>query len=124
LENNIKTLVDIQTFNSKNFIFIHLLPFNSDKKGLKMLKLLEKFKLKNKNLFIEINGAIDRNIINKYTNYFENTLKVKTIIIIHQYLWSENEVFEIFWKFKNFPKIILLNPEENNKLEQFCTSVI
>jgi hypothetical protein len=124
-DNNLKSLIEVENNNSKNYVFLHLTPNKpNNHNGVKFLKLLEKFNLRKKNLFLQIDGASNISLINSYINYFQENLSQNTLVIINSNDWTDQEMFEIIWALGRTPKLILLHSEQERKVKQFCSAII
>ena len=124
-DNNLKSLIEVENNNSKNYVFIHLTPNKpNNTNGIKFLKLLEKFGLRKKNLFLQINGASNISLITSYIEYFQTNLSQNSLVVINSNDWSDQEMFEIIWALGRAPKLILLHSEQERKIKQFCSAII
>jgi hypothetical protein len=125
IDNNLKSLIELQTNNAKNYTYINLTPGQTNNQnGIKFLKVLEKFNLKKKNLFLEIEGANNIDVIMDYVEYFKNSLNQYSLIIINANDWSDSALFEIIWALGKTPKLILLNSQQERKIKHFCSAII
>jgi hypothetical protein len=124
-DNNLKSLIEVENNNAKNYVFMHLTPNKpNNQNGVKFLKLLEKFNLRKKNIFLQIDGASNIKLIRSYMNYFQDNLSQNTLVIINSNDWTDQEMFELNWALGRTPKLILLHSEQERKIKQFCSAII
>ena len=112
IEQNLRSLINCQINNARNYIFIYLLPLNNLTDGTKILSILGKNNLHKKNLCLNIEGAKNYRIILDYIEYFKNSLNQDTAIMVNPSDWSEDELLELLWLLENIPKIILLGTKK------------
>jgi hypothetical protein len=121
--NNLKTLIDLEINNAKNYIFLNLIPFKGTSKVSKMSPVLEKFNLHRKNLYLEVESGANISVIKGYIEYIQNSLSQSVAIIIDSNDWTENELFEFIWLLKKVPKLVLINDSKSN-IAEFCSVVL
>jgi hypothetical protein len=124
-DNNLKTLIEVENNNAKNYIFMHLTPNKTNNQnGVKFLKLLDKFNLRKKNIFLQIDGASNINLVKSYMAYFHENLSQNSLVIINSNDWTDQEMFELIWALGRTPKLILLHSAQERKIKQFCSAII
>lgn len=121
--NNLKSLIDLEINNAKNYVFLNIVPFKGTSKVSKMSPVLEKFNLHRKNLYLEVENGANIAVIKGYMDYIQSSLGQNTAIVIDTNDWSEKELFEFMWLLKKVPKIVLIN-EPNSKIAEFCSVIL
>ncbi len=124
LNNNLKPIIELQVNNIQNYTFLNLTKV-SNNSGIRTLKLLEKFNLHNKNIFLEIEDSSDIYTVHEYISFIKEGLNSNTCIIINSSEWSDQQLFELVWAIGKNPKIIIFSEgEQDRPIKKYCSVLI
>lgn len=124
LNNNLKPIIDLQVNNVQNYTFLNLTKVGNTS-GVKTLKLLEKFNLHHKNLFLEIDDSSDIDTVEEYINFIKEGLNSNTCIVFNASEWTDQQLFELTWVLNKIPKIIIFSEDhKDRKIKKYCSVII
>jgi hypothetical protein len=122
--NNLKPIVELQMNNSQHYTFLNLTR-TGNLTGLRTIKLLEKFNLHKKNIFLEISDSSDIDTVLEYVNFIKDGLNSNTLIIINSSEWDDQQLYELVWALGKNPKLIIFaEGQEDRSIKKYCSVIV
>jgi hypothetical protein len=114
--NSPKSLINLQSNNGKNWIFVNIYKNNLQNNNLRQIQeIYKKYNLEYKTLFVVLENLHELDYVIDYQNFFKDILLQNTAFVINTEDWEIDELLEFSWFYNNKMLILNHNSTKENK---------